>query len=151
MFERDGALLTWSLAALPAPWRRSLGLPPPCVANPGSGTESVSTPDERGPLRRDPQVGPRPIGGANAEGGVTAIRLPDHRIAYLDYEGPLSGDRGSVTRCDGGDVRLTAEPSGVIHARLAGGRIHGDLCLKLAEHPTWMLSFTPRCREPLGD
>ena len=28
--------------------------------------------------------------------------LPDHRLAYLDYEGPISGDRGSVTRWDRG-------------------------------------------------
>ena len=24
--------------------------------------------------------------------------LADHRLAYLDYEGPLSGNRGAVTR-----------------------------------------------------
>jgi hypothetical protein len=28
--------------------------------------------------------------------------LPDHRIEYLDYEGPISGDRGDVTRWDHG-------------------------------------------------
>jgi len=29
---------------------------------------------------------------------ISAKRLPDHRIEYLDYEGPVSGDRGSVSR-----------------------------------------------------
>lgn len=29
---------------------------------------------------------------------LPAERLPDHRIAYLDYEGPVSGDRGVVSR-----------------------------------------------------
>jgi hypothetical protein len=29
---------------------------------------------------------------------VGATKLPDHRLAYLDYEGPVSGDRGSVER-----------------------------------------------------
>lgn len=33
---------------------------------------------------------------------VRAERLADHRIAYLDYEGPLSGGRGSVSRWDYG-------------------------------------------------
>ena len=28
--------------------------------------------------------------------------LADHRLAYLDYEGPISGGRGSVTRWDRG-------------------------------------------------
>ena len=26
------------------------------------------------------------------------VRLPDHRAHYIDYEGPISGDRGSVRR-----------------------------------------------------
>ena len=26
------------------------------------------------------------------------VELPPHRIAYLDYEGPLSGDRGHVIK-----------------------------------------------------
>ena len=29
-------------------------------------------------------------------------RLPDHRRAYLEYEGPLSGDRGAVKRIASG-------------------------------------------------
>lgn len=29
---------------------------------------------------------------------VSAERNADHRLFYLDYEGPVSGDRGSVTR-----------------------------------------------------
>ncbi len=30
------------------------------------------------------------------------LRLPDHRSTYLDYEGPISGDRGSVVRVERG-------------------------------------------------
>ncbi len=30
--------------------------------------------------------------------------LADHRLAYLDYEGPVSGGRGSVARWDRGDL-----------------------------------------------
>ena len=29
---------------------------------------------------------------------ISATRLPDHRAAYLDYDGEVSGNRGSVTR-----------------------------------------------------
>ncbi len=32
-----------------------------------------------------------------------ARRLPDHRLAYLEYEGPVSGNRGSVLRVDSGE------------------------------------------------
>jgi len=31
-----------------------------------------------------------------------AERISDHRLLYLDYEGPVSGDRGMVTRWDSG-------------------------------------------------
>lgn len=35
-----------------------------------------------------------------------ATRLVDHRVAYLDYEGEISGGRGRVTRVARGEVRL---------------------------------------------
>ena len=33
---------------------------------------------------------------------VNSERLPDHRLAYLDYEGPVSKGRGTVRRITGG-------------------------------------------------
>jgi hypothetical protein len=36
---------------------------------------------------------------------VPARRIADHRRAYLDYEGPVSGDRGHVRRVDRGTWR----------------------------------------------
>lgn len=33
--------------------------------------------------------------------------LPPHRIAYLDYEGPVSGDRGTVRRVLSGTYTIT--------------------------------------------
>jgi len=35
-------------------------------------------------------------GGAGGAGAMPAEKLPDHRLAYLSYEGPVSGGRGSV-------------------------------------------------------
>ncbi len=35
---------------------------------------------------------------------VNAERIADHRPAYLDYEGPISGDRGSVRLLSRGSV-----------------------------------------------
>ena len=75
MLERDGALLTWSLPALPAAW---------------SGE------------------------------GEAAERIADHRLAYLDYEGPISGDRGVVTRVDGGEYEVLEETDEIIRVRLRG-------------------------------
>jgi hypothetical protein len=33
---------------------------------------------------------------------ISGEALPDHRIEYLDYEGPISGDRGAVSRWEYG-------------------------------------------------
>jgi len=38
----------------------------------------------------------------------SAEPLPDHRPVYLEYEGPVSGDRGTVTRWDGGEFDWSA-------------------------------------------
>ena len=38
-----------------------------------------------------------------------ALPLAEHRIEYLDYEGPLTGDRGSVTRHDWGSYKQLSD------------------------------------------
>ena len=40
-------------------------------------------------------------------GATTAATvLPDHRIEYLEYEGPVSHNRGTVTRFDAGTYQM---------------------------------------------
>jgi hypothetical protein len=41
--------------------------------------------------------------------GLEGVRIGDHRRRYLDYEGPISGGRGSVVRLAGGSIRVLAE------------------------------------------
>jgi len=43
-----------------------------------------------------------------AESGTLVERLADHRRDYLDYEGPVSNNRGQVARVLGGTLRLEA-------------------------------------------
>lgn len=51
---------------------------------------------------------------------VAATRLADHRLDYLDYEGPIAGNRGTVRRVDAGMYQeLPAEP-GSLAVSLAG-------------------------------
>lgn len=46
------------------------------------------------------------------DGAFEAQRLADHRRAYLDFEGPLSGNRGHVQRLASGTVEaLLNEPT----------------------------------------
>jgi len=46
-----------------------------------------------------------PSGEGDAE--IAAERIGEHRRAYLDYEGAVSGDRGTVWRYDAGVYRGT--------------------------------------------
>lgn len=59
---------------------------------------------------------------------VPVERLGDHRLAYLDYEGPVSGDRGHVQRVDrGAAVWLEGKDSSADIARveLRGRLVNG--------------------------
>ncbi|MDX1963061.1 MAG: hypothetical protein SFX18_07900 [Pirellulales bacterium] len=49
--------------------------------------------------------------GAGRRENIPARRLPDHRTLYLDYEGPISGDRGNVRRIAAGEYRLSDSES----------------------------------------
>ncbi len=49
-------------------------------------------------------------------GTTPLIRLPDHRPLYLDYEGPISGNRGRVRRIKGGTCDIeSGEEQWAIH------------------------------------
>ena len=52
-------------------------------------------------------------------------RIADHRRAYLDYEGPVSGNRGSVTRVDRGVYHLLARQPHRWRVRMAGCVLSG--------------------------
>ena len=77
---------------------------------------------------------------------IRAERLPDHRRRYLDYEGPISGNRGSVIRWDAGDyVLLSDESDGGLLLEFHGDKRHGVARLSPADpgqsEPMWTLEF----------
>lgn len=64
---------------------------------------------------------------------VAARALPDHRIAYLEYEGPISGERGEVRRVDEGEYEEIAWGERRVVVRVAGQRWRGVLELEAQE------------------
>jgi hypothetical protein len=75
--------------------------------------------------------------------GIVAKQLPDHRLAYLDYEGPISNDRGSVSRVEAGQYELRSESAHEIVLELSSKLLHGLWRLSrtaLAEPDHWLLS-----------
>jgi hypothetical protein len=61
---------------------------------------------------------------------IRATALADHRLAYLDYEGPISQNRGFVTRWDRGEYQLEAASENELAVVLAGTRLCGRATLR---------------------
>jgi len=76
---------------------------------------------------------------------VVAEQLADHRLAYLEYEGEITGDRGRVSRVEAGEYELATESETEITAQLNGEKLRG--MLRLTRHETtlhlWRVSFAP--------
>ena len=64
-----------------------------------------------------------------AQVGIDAEQLPDHRLEYLDYEGPISQGRGRVEQVDAGQFDVLSETEFELELRLAGGKLTGDWTL----------------------
>jgi hypothetical protein len=76
-----------------------------------------------------------------AGGTVRAEPSFDHRRLYLDYEGPVSGDRGSVTAWDRGTYVAFAEEPEHVAVRLSGTRLRGTATLRRGDTGEWELGF----------
>src|SRR5215470_5282132 len=57
---------------------------------------------------------------------VDAEELDDHRLAYLEYEGAVSGGRGSVRRVDAGTYETIVETGDSLQIRFDGNKLRGD-------------------------
>jgi hypothetical protein len=61
----------------------------------------------------------------------------DHRPFYLDYEGPVRGDRGTVVRWDAGTFTWLEEAEDRVVVRLQGQRLHGETVLRRSAAGDW--------------
>jgi hypothetical protein len=61
---------------------------------------------------------------------LPARRLPDHRVAYLEYEGAVSGGRGSVRRVDAGEYERVEWTAERVQVRLVGAQLVGLAVLR---------------------
>jgi hypothetical protein len=72
---------------------------------------------------------------------IAATPLGDHRLAYLDYEGPLSGNRGSVVRWDAGDYEVIEMNDQRVVVRLRGRRTAGTATLTGQDEGDWQFTL----------
>jgi hypothetical protein len=77
---------------------------------------------------------------------VSARASFDHRPLYLDYEGPVSGNRGRVKRWDGGTFQWvipeSGEPEKEILVLLKGDRVQGRTLLSRLGEDEWLFTLS---------
>ena len=64
---------------------------------------------------------------------LPAKPLPDHRLLYLDYEGPISGGRGSVAAWDRGTFHLARTSESELVVEFSGEKLRGRAILRKDE------------------
>jgi len=62
-------------------------------------------------------------------GDIQADRLTDHRIEYLDYQGPVSAGRGHVSQWDHGVYTVVEQRADLLTVDLSGEKLQGPLTL----------------------
>ena len=83
---------------------------------------------------------------------IPAMAIPDHRLIYLDFQGQIPGDRGHVTRVDGGILNLQRVEENAIRGNLRGHDLNGPLILTRAKSgcadvlKQWQLKFGAACQ-----
>jgi hypothetical protein len=70
-------------------------------------------------------------------------RLADHRLAYLDYEGPLTSGRGRVERWDRGICNVLSRTPDLWQLHLQGERLTGEVSLMRSapDSPHWTYRY----------
>jgi len=74
---------------------------------------------------------------------IAMEQLGDHRVLYLTYEGPLSGNRGSVTCWDRGEYQEETNNENQIEVILKGGKLKGKMVIEKKDNTLWSGVFEP--------
>jgi hypothetical protein len=65
---------------------------------------------------------------------IDAIELPKHRRMYLDYEGPVSGNQGSVLRWDAGEYQFQGQDQNQLQIHFDGILVRGNYRLTKSQY-----------------
>jgi DNA polymerase Ligase (LigD) len=79
---------------------------------------------------------------------LNATQLPDHRLHYLTYSGPVSGNRGNVTPRDRGRIVSLILTPDEVTAHLHGIQFQGTLSLTRISADNWTATWTTQKPRP---
>jgi hypothetical protein len=85
---------------------------------------------------------------APAPSSVSATKLADHRLEYLEYEGPLSGGRGDVRRIDAGQFEDIDISGTRWQVRFVGTVLEGPAVLEFRGGEAWTLRLPSESSAP---
>ncbi len=105
--------------------------------------ERADDPNERVLIAWRLAAWPIPAGSS-----IAAERLPPHRRLYLNYEGPISGNRGTVQRIATGTATISADTPDRFEAVVISNGASCCLRAVLRSGKGWQLSHAPRSRAP---
>ena len=76
---------------------------------------------------------------------IAAEQLAPHRLIYLDFEGPLEGDRGEVMRWESGQFEWLLNSALAVELKILGTRLRGSLVLTRGTTASdqWQCLFQP--------
>lgn len=74
---------------------------------------------------------------------IDAEPIGDHRLHYLEYEGPISGNRGSVVRWDQGAFKWRLNDLESVVVDLAGARSRGTLEIRFVTRKARFIRSEP--------
>lgn len=72
---------------------------------------------------------------------TTAVRILDHPLKFLTYEGKLSRNKGTVQIADAGTYQLVDDDENHQQIQLDGRLLRGTLSLTHIENDRWELHF----------
>ncbi|HUQ68863.1 MAG TPA: DNA polymerase ligase N-terminal domain-containing protein [Planctomycetaceae bacterium] len=84
----------------------------------------------------------RLLDSPESTGPWRAEAIADHRLFYLDHEGPVSGGRGHVTAWDRGEIVWIAATRSHVRVLCRGTKWHGVLTLRQQTDCHWQAEFT---------
>ncbi len=94
---------------------------------------------ERGSVLETWRIGCGPLEMIGAT-KVSAVKIFDHALKFLSFEGALSGDKGSVQIADKGTYQIKAETRQKIEAEFTGGILKGVFTLSHLQGDSWEFS-----------
>jgi hypothetical protein len=75
------------------------------------------------------------------DAAIPALALADHRVMYLDYEGPVSGGRGTVRRWESGTFRAEGDAEDEMKLMMEGSRRKGEVILRRLSGDLWQFRW----------